>query len=655
MPVDQLRLNADQEERLTQWLTANLQTIQERRQRRVTRWRDYRQQYEGSVQKQKNFPWRNASNVHVPITAIIVDAIHANMMNRIFGHERVWDIKALHPKEIVGMDTRSAQPITWVELAKAVQGFLNFEASQQGTMDVYNVVEEAILECIKLGTSVVYNPWVTEIQEGASLDHATGLILRGKKDLIFDGIRPKMVPLEDFLILPHYAEVTGLDASPLIGHRYWLRKGQIQNRAAAGWFRSKAAVDAVLEAPGAESGDDEELKDHQSTLEGENDTIQDLRKEDYQLQDCWIKFPLLSNEREVNLFVTYHLRSGTILRIHPWIYRTPPYAAFRYVRREGRFYGIGVPEMLETIQRGVNTSFNQSVDNATIANMRCFKIKRNSQAARFSGDIFPGKKFFVDQMEDIDSMQLGEVYPSIFQVGLLLRDFAERRTGVSDFNLGRESETLGRSSTATTTMALLQESSRRFDLYAKDIRRAIGELGIQSIELIQQHKPVEKFYTVMGEDGQLVDRALTLPQEVSLREHLLVTSTSSASSSNKEVGRQNSLQAFQLLTQYAQGMFQLAQVMIAPDMPEPMKKLAYDMSQTGERLMQRILEGFDMPDIALLLPQLEGLINATQQGATQGANQGGGVGGPNGTPVDAQAGVPGPGAVGPGNPGGFGS
>ena len=227
----------------------------------------------------------------------------------------------------------------------------------------------------------------------------------------------------------------------------------------------------------------------------------------------------------------------------------------RYLRREGRFYGIGVPELLETIQRGVNTSFNQSVDNATIANMRCVKIRSGSQLARNFGEIYPGRKFYVDNVDDIKEFQLGEVYPSIFQVGLLLRDFAERRTGISDFNLGRESEVLGRASTATTTMALLQESARRFDLYAKDIRRAISDLGMQSLELIQQMKPFARVHTVLGQDGPLAERALNLPQGISIGQHLMVNATSASTATNKQVMQQNAMTVFGLMVQYLTQVF----------------------------------------------------------------------------------------------------
>jgi hypothetical protein len=632
--IQQIPLTASQESRLQGWLLENLQTIREKREARQNKWVEWRRQYEGAVRTTKDFPWKGASNVFVPITGIIVDAIHANMMNRLFSHDRIWDVSALHPKEKLGLNVDDGQPITWTDLAKAVQRYMQLEGSQQGTMDVFNTVDDAILQAVKLGTSVIYNPWLSLTQDDFVLDHASGEVLRNAPTTVFDGIRPTTLPLEDFLILPHYSEVHGPASSPLIGHTYWLRPGEVEARRAAGWYR-RGTLDAMASLTGSQ--DDEVVKDAQAHHEQEPETVTDLRRGDYQLQDLWLKYPLKERGHEVRIFVTYHEKSNSIARVHPWLYKRAPYTHMRYLRREGRFYGIGVPEMLETIQKGVNTSFNQAVDNATIANMRCVKIRSGSQLARNFGDIYPGRKFYVDNVDDIKEFQLGEVYPSIFQVGLLLRDFAERRTGISDFNLGRESEVLGRSSTATTTMALLQESARRFDLYAKDIRRAVSDLGMQSLELTQQMKPFQRIHAVLGQDGSLAERALNLPQHIQISQHLMVTATSASSASNKQVMQQNAMTVFGLMVQYLGQMFELGSVMSSPQMPEPMRKLAYDMGQTGERLMQRVLEGFDMPDIAGLLPQLEGLLqNADGQGTNGGADPLGGVGGAGGIPGAAQ-------------------
>lgn len=649
MPTQHVKLKPEQEKNLTTFLDDNLSRIRTRRGNRIRQWRLWREQYEGKVSP-KNFPWAGASNVFVPQTAIDVDAIHANMMNRIFGHERVWDVTALRATEEVGVSLEDNQPITWADLATATQQYMQVEAGPTGMLDIYAPVEDAILECIKLGTSVLYNPWVTLTQTDYKYDEISGAVLSNEPVTIFDGLKPQVIPLEDFLVVPHYPEIHGPFAAPLFGHQSWLRRGQIIARAKEGKYRFSAdskELDSVLAHPGF-GGDDSSvaLKDQQAQLEGSGESFSEARRDDYLFENLWIRVQLDDGGVEVRLLITRHNTTGIILGVRPWPYLTAPYHVKRYVKREGSFYGIGVPEMLETIQRGINTTFNQSVDNATVANMRCFKVMAGSHAARSFGDIYPGKKIIVNKMDEIESFALGEVYPSIFQIGLNLRDFGERRTGISDFNLGKDTM---KGSTATSTMALLQESARRFDLYAKDIRRVLGEIGMQSLELIAQHKPTSRIFATMEpKKAALVERVLTTTAQSQIREQLRVTATSASGASNKEIQRQSAVSVFGIITQYLERLTNLVPLLVNQKIPKEMRQLFYEMSQLGERAMIRILHSFDMPELAASLPQTEKLLNVQPQAPPGPNGEPGNVGGPDGVAAPTQDGANEPNAPGGG-------
>lgn len=642
MPIKHIKLTAAQEERLVGWVTQEITEIENGRTSRETNWRKWREQYEGKTTP-KNFPWKGASNVHMPITAINVDAIHANMMNRILGFDRVWDVVPVSTGEVLGVNAATGQPITWTDLADSCTTYMAFESGATGTMDVTEVIEQASLEAIKLGTAIIFNPWLTVTQPDFEFIPESGEYVRKSEVTTFDGIKPQLIPLEDFMIKRGYAEVDGPFGSPLVGHRYFLRTGQLMERARNGWFKKRIA-DESKTSVGPLAADP--VKDAQSQLEGEWADLAQLHRDDHQLYDLWVRYDIDEDGLEESMFITFHRQAGRLLRIQPFIYKRVPYIPMRYIRRENRFYGIGVPEMLETLQAGANTSFNQAVDNATVANIRSWGVRKGSTAAKYLDDMYPGKKVLFDDDKDIKELQLGEVYPSIFEVGVLFRDAAERRTGVSDYNLGRESNLAGgKHGTATTTLALLQESSRRFDLYAKDIRKAVSELGMQSLELVQQFKPTGRIYTVMGAEGQLVEKALILPSVVNLREHLIVSTTASASNSNKEVAKQNALQGFAIMEQYFEKLFQLGAMISNPTIPPGLKKLAYGMGEASERIIQRVLEGFDLKDAAQFLPQLEELYAESR---TQGAAGAPGMGGA----PDGGAGVAGPGSGGPPGPGG---
>lgn len=659
MAVQHVKLTNEQEKRLKMFLDDHLSDIETNRAARIANWRKWREQYEGKTGP-KNFPWPGASNVFVPQTAIDVDTIHANMMNRLFGHERVWDVHALRGAEQVAVNPADGQKITWSTLAKATEEYLNKESGPGGLVDFYSCFEDESQNAVGVGTAILYNPWVTLTQPDYQYDPISGQVVKEKEVTVFDGLKPQGIPLEDFLIVPFYPEIHGPLAAPLFGHQAWLRRGQVYAKAMSGKYRYSAKSEQlarVLAAPG--HGDQDSatsVKDARAANTAEGQSFGDARRHDYLIQHLWVRVQLDPDQPEVRLYVQRHAVTGVLLGVQPWPYKTAPYHVLRYLRRPGDFYGIGVAELLESIQKGINTTFNQSVDNATVANMRCFKVKAGSNAARQFGDIYPGKKIIVNSPDELEPFQLGEVYPSSFQVGLNLRDFAERRTGINDPNLGQQNPA---HATASATMALIQESGRRFDLYAKDMRKTLGELGMQSLELIAQHNPSSRvFATMEPEKAMMVEAALSSNAASQIREQIRVMATSASGSSNRETERQASVTVFGIVTQYLERLAPLAPVLIDPNTPEKVKMFVYEMSQLGELVMQRILNSFDMPELAKCLPQTEKLLQQQQQqqGAmdvqsqqAQGAYQDpGAMGGPGG--MGAAGALPG----GPGGPSGGG-
>jgi hypothetical protein len=620
--VQQVRLSLSKEQHLVGWIEEKLQIVDETLDALRPRWQRWIDHYEGKV-KPRSFPWPGCSNVHTHIIGSITDAIYANLVNRVLGHDRIWDVMTTKPTVKIGMDTETGQALTWGDAARALQEYLRICTTKNGPVDITDPLEDTILSASKLGTGVFYSPWSTITQPDYVVDPFTGEVRLEREVVIEDGIKGTMLSLEDFICLPNYDSFGTPDGSPIFGHSYYLRPGQVLARIKDGKYRRNAKVE---ESVGMPPSDDDTLKDHVARVEGDPHSTYDVRRDDYKLRNLWLTVQLAPGEPEVRLFVVYLREHRALLSIQAWPSRFPPYHHFRYLRREGRFYGVGVPELLELLQAGANTSFNQAVDNATVANMRCIKMRKGRETAKLSpATIYPGKTFYLDDMGDLEAFQLGEVYSSIFQVGLQFRDLMERRSGISDPNLGRESEVLGRGSTATSVLALLQESSRRFDLYSKDIRRAIGGIGVQILDLYSKHRAFDRVAAYMSpEQALLAQRALELPPTADLRELFTVTTTTAASSSNKEVARQNAVSVFSLLTQYLEKLFQAGSVMVNPQVPPELKRIAFEAAETGERVMLRILETFDMPDV--VLPQLKG--------------------GGNGVTGPSEALAPGPGAMG---------
>ena len=87
-----------------------------------------------------------------------------------------------------------------------------------------------------------------------------------------------------------------------------------------------------------------------------------------------------------------------------------------------------------------------------------------------SEPIYPGKIWITDgpPKDEFMPFQLSEIYPSLPATIQLIQQLGERRTGISDIQLGNMQNLPGRTP-ATTMLSLLQEGTRRPDLTLKDV------------------------------------------------------------------------------------------------------------------------------------------------------------------------------------------
>jgi len=181
--------------------------------------------------------------------------------------------------------------------------------------------------------------------------------------------------------------------------------------------------------------------------------------------------------------------------------------------------------------------------------------------------------------------------------------YAERASGISDPQLGRESQSLGSRATATGTLAMIQEGNRRFDLNVRDIRESGSEIGKRVLELNQRFRPKGASYWVEGEDGKFVEGVLDLPPEFSASK-LAVELTASTATINKETEKQGLIGFLGVVTQYYERLTQLAMIVYNPQVPGEVKELMVRMSQGAKHVVDKIAQDFDFRNIDLVVPAL---------------------------------------------------
>lgn len=571
------------------------------------RWIEFHRLYRAQPEfKVKEFPFLGASNLVIPLVATDVETIYSRIMGLLFGPENLWSTRPLRP------DT--------TEFARKLQEFLR--VVQDRELGAYEAVADWVMEICKLGTGVLKQRYRRE-QKLAYQFRETGAGLREQIQTLMTHDHPVIqhVSLFDFLIPPG---VKKLENAPWAAERILLDWPTFVSRVRHGiyigddrlrtWFTQKGG--RVLEA----------LMQMDSYEPGLGDKIE--------LWECWCEYDLGQGVPQA-VVATIHIPSNTIVRLdyNPFLNQEKPYSIARYMRQEGRFYGIGLAEMNEHFQLEVTAMHNQRIDAGTIANSSMMKARKGVVSE--DEPIFPGRWFTLDNMEDIQPLQFGDAkFSSSANDEQMSVGYAKLRSGVNDYMLGNTPPSVGYAA-AVTNVQQFEQTVKRFDMTLREIRKALGESAARVVEMYQQFNQGGKPFMYLGEeDGQIVQEFLDFPTELArMAVGVEVTATTAAESKDMEI-RTNTL-IMQQLNEYYSNTFQAMQIVFNPQIPEPMRMAAAQMIQGSNVLMRQILESHGVQDVDQLIPRLAEANNG--RGPIQAPGQGVIPGGQGALPGMAQA------------------
>jgi hypothetical protein len=598
--------------------------------------------------QEKNFPWKGASNLVIPMKAIVADSIQARLHAAIYDKERVWQADTLDPE--------------FVEDAQLCEEVLDMEARNRLQLERKTAVWEG--EAILHGTSFLKGMWLDDRR----LVRVSLANEQSEFQEVFDHYGPDFsnIAIEDIVVPPGAAAINGANRCQWIDHVSPLRWDQLKDRERYGY--NKAVIERIK---GEKYSDWQlELKETRDQLQG----INRIRREGFDIHEVWCNFPIYeldkfpdrkvpfrgkTYEREwVELVITYHHRTKSIVRVlENWneiAWR--PFFSLNYIRRANCIYGLGIGRAIHSMTEGVDTIHNQRIDNSTVANTRIWKARKGAFARGTS--ISPSKILFMDNpKEDLIPEAHGDVYPSSHQNEQVLRDYIERRTGINDYNLGREDPAGRYSATATSTQLLLKEGTRKFDFIIADWRQ---DWGILATWLVSQYKQYGYHYQEFLVQQLGMEKAtrfmLALDRQSSQPTFAVFKFLLSAAtvSDSKQVRMEENMLMIDVTERiYGQVLLLAGNITRGFDqnqMPftDAQKMIAWDAIEAGLTLYKRILQALNVKDQDKYLITPEVLQEAIFVGARQSAiNQAEtallGTGGSN---------IPGlpPGGAGPGAP-----
>ena len=584
----ELNLDEDTKERLISYLEYELLNHYHEREPYLQKLQDWQTEYWAEPSQERlEFPFSGAANIVIPLHAISVETIHARNMQQFRSLPRLASCKSIDP--------------AWDDNTHAIEGAIDYQLTHN--VKFLKKIESSVLECEKFGTGIgktsyekIVRTAVREMPDGSEEDFQV---------IVKDGPVVDSIAFARFL-MPYYGR--NPQVSPWCGEEHNRTPYEIKLLEESGFFLPgtfDTLKDWVSRSPVGTYGLERKFERHQEELEQRQVTWPQY----IDWQEIWMSFNVDGGPTDFEgktgyqaniagrgapkeIVVHYHRASRTIMSCrYNWysdLHR--PYRTGVYFPVEHRWTGIGICKQNEQFQAEITTQHRQRLDNATLANMRMIKISKLSGYGP-GEPIFPGKMWFVDSMDHIDTMQMGEIYPSSYNNEQATLLYSQQRTGVNEAVLGMPQ--VGTPGTATSDLARIQEGKQKFDYTYANIRDYLSELVLDTTCVIQQFGPKNLAYFDHAEGGAEVRRFFEMPIS-SIRDSLLIEVGISTQQQNKIIDRQNWVQVSQILTGYYQGLIQLAEVV---GDKQAMTMIAQKGMAGATEAVKQILESFDTRNI----------------------------------------------------------
>ncbi len=473
------------------------------------------------IKEPKNFPWKDCSNLHIPLPEIHMAILHSVSSDTMLQMEPIWYVKQIQDGVPEDVDTD-------------IEKFLHAKAKVETKVD--QVLSDIFWNTYRDGTGIGCLDWVEDYgkrfdsktyssiedfqrefpsSQDAGVDEATYRSIMAElltektvsflveeELVLFRGPKLRIVELKDYMMIP----VTSPDPeyAMFVGDVFTERDDYFNRMAKNdGWFKADA-VKKVVAQNGLSAAPDQ-ITQSQDQIEG----IGRARNTPADEKMCFqgiLKYDLDNDGLEEKFLVVFHPQSKTLLRMErfPYWHNRSTYIPWRFKKRPKRFLGQSIPEQLEDISNEVDTQHNQRVDSRTITLVPSFlKVDTSDwDPTRKDQRFYPGVTFKVSNFNqvkqfDIKQTDMGQSMQeesNLFQV-------ADQRTGATQLRSGTQTKQDPRSPAKKTAM-LLQQSNQRIDDHMRELRYGTEELGYQYLELFYQFSPETIAYPKFNPDTQ---------------------------------------------------------------------------------------------------------------------------------------------------------
>lgn len=526
-----LNLDEETKSKLISWLNTEIMNHRAERSQYDDKLVQYNQDYWAEpVVAEKTFPFKGACSIIIPLTAIAVEAIHASIMTTMFGMPDFINVSVRDPN--------------YADSTRAWEDFANYTLMEK--IKLRQKIEPAYLCLEKFGNGIAKGFYNKEIKYG--IREIAGEEVEFPVT-IYDGADIVSVHPSRFM-MPFNSQDP--QTAPWVGELRETNTSELEVMEQSGLFY-EGVVDKIRDYWVSAATSDDKVKEAQEVNEDRKPIIPNVEQNWYEI---WTDYDIDKTETKKGIQIFYHYDAQLLMAVRYNTYSNlrRPYRCGVYIPVEGRWAGIGICKQNDQFQLEVTIQHRQRIDNATIANIRMFKV------AKMSGygpkePIFPGKMWFLDDMKDIEAFQIGEIYPSSYNNEQQAVLYSQQRTGVNELTLGMPQ--YGTPGTATSDMSRVQESRKKADYVLHNIKQFTLDVIYDTFDIIQTFGPRDVKYLSTNDPMGEVQQILSLPTEA-IRDALVFKLNISGQSSNQILDQQNWQQVAAFTEKYWTQMLTLA-------------------------------------------------------------------------------------------------
>ncbi len=618
-PAAVFPMSDEAEKRLRTYVDEWLAALKNAQQSKVQEWADQEAAYRAISLGPQNTPFVGACGDVVPVIAMAVDPIHARLDTGIFKAKPVFKLTGLKKSILKYID--------------AVEQWIEYY--QKNRLKLRSVCSPRILEMTKHGTMIYKTVYERETYKIKGYDKKWKVI--DKDVTAFSGPKVYGISIQDLLFPPGFQH---LNDCPFVAERIRTSRGQLKIAESSGKLKD---VDRLKNQ---ETNQKDDLRTERQVSSNHEDPGF-VTGEAIEVWEIWCDF-VVDEEKGIpeRLCLTYHEDTGTFLqrRYNWYFHQRKPYTIIPYQLTNGSLYGLGICEMSIFFQDAQTKWHRMATDNAYLANIRMFIAKKDCGIEEVP-KLYTGRTFFVDNpKEDFIPFAAAEVYASTLQERQNLFGLTEKRTGISDYLTGRESPIIGSRATATSTVALIQEGTRRVEEVLENVRAGYAEIMTLCMYIWIQYGLDEVDDVVFGSDevGQLIKDFFDMATQENISGMLAIDLSATDASNNKAVQQQVQLAIIQVMMQYLDKLVQAGQLALSAAASQPsLTALISDVMTSARKMFMDLLSKHDIRNPEDYLPDLEVYLKSA---IAQGQGQSGGPPPANGGPQGAP-GVPGPAAA----------